>query len=95
MKGLYGQDINTNGKLVINKAFAGVGNPIKEFDCLVSILNFANRMAEKTGIVKAIQTKQALFNVKVACIKMNIIAPGATPNVTMSANESSCLPISE
>ena len=32
-----------NGKLVKNKALAGVGKPIKESDCLSSILNFAKR----------------------------------------------------
>jgi hypothetical protein len=34
-------------------AFAGVGNPIKEDVCRVSILNLANLNAEKTGIRKA------------------------------------------
>ena len=33
----------TKGKLVIKSAFAGVGNPIKELVCRVSMLNFANR----------------------------------------------------
>ena len=36
-----------------NEAFAGVGKPINEEVCLVSILNLAKRMAENTGIVKA------------------------------------------
>lgn len=45
-----------NGKDAINMALAGVGTPIKDSDCRVSILNLANRMAEKTGINKAINT---------------------------------------
>ena len=42
------------GKDAIKIAAAGVGNPIKEMVCLVSILNFANLIAEKMGIKKAI-----------------------------------------
>ena len=34
-------------------ASAGVGKPINEVVCLVSILNFANRIAEKIGNKKA------------------------------------------
>jgi hypothetical protein len=35
-------------------AAAGVGNPINAVVCLVSVLNFAKRIAEKMGIKKAI-----------------------------------------
>ena len=42
------------GKDAIKIAATGVGNPIKEVVCLVSILNFARRIAEKRGIKKAI-----------------------------------------
>ena len=31
-------------------AFAGVGNPLKDVVCVVSILNFARRNAAQTGI---------------------------------------------
>ena len=39
------------GKEAINIAAAGVGNPIKEEVCLVSRLNFANRIAEKIVMI--------------------------------------------
>ena len=42
------------GKDPINIAAAGVGSPINEFDCLLSILNFARRIDEKIGNKKAI-----------------------------------------
>ena len=37
-------------RLPQNKAFAGVGKPIKEDVCLVSMLNLANRKAEKAHL---------------------------------------------
>ena len=37
----------------IKIAFAGVGKPIKDSDWRISLLNFANRIAEKTTIEKA------------------------------------------
>ena len=39
---------------VRNNAFAGVGTPINESVCRVSILNLASRKAEKTAIISAI-----------------------------------------
>ena len=42
-----------SGIAAIKIASAGVGNPIKEVVCLVSILNLANRIAEKIGNKKA------------------------------------------
>ena len=36
-----------------NKAFAGVGIPMKEQVCLVSMLNFASLRAEKAEMRKA------------------------------------------
>ena len=38
------------GKELIKRALAGVGRPINELVCLVSMLNFASRSAEKTAI---------------------------------------------
>jgi hypothetical protein len=38
----------SNHSPVINRALAGVGNPIKVSLCLSSVLNLARRMAEKT-----------------------------------------------
>lgn len=42
-----------NGKAVKKMVFAGVGKPINETDCLVSILNFANLNIDMKGINKA------------------------------------------
>ena len=42
----------SNGIDPINIALAGVGSPIKLSVCLWSILNFARRKAENTGIRK-------------------------------------------
>ena len=50
-----GELYNIRGIDPINMAFAGVGNPIKLSVCLVSILNFASRNAENTGIRNAIK----------------------------------------
>ena len=36
-----------------NKALAGVGTPINELVCRVSILNFARRIAENIGLIRA------------------------------------------
>ena len=38
---------HNTGNEAINMALAGVGNPMNEVVCLVSILNFANLNAEK------------------------------------------------
>ena len=43
-----------NGMEQIRSVFAGVGTPIKELVCRVSILNFANRMQEKIVIKNGI-----------------------------------------
>ena len=43
--------VKTSGNETKTIAFAGVGRPIKESDCRVSILNFARRKAEKTVII--------------------------------------------
>ena len=40
-----------------NKALAGVGRPIKEWLCRVSILNLPNRKAEKAAMIKAVYGK--------------------------------------
>ena len=52
----------TKGKALINNAFAGVGRPIKESDCRVSILNFASLNAEHAAMVKAIQGNKESAN---------------------------------
>ncbi len=43
-----------NGIAAINIARTGVGNPINEVVCLLSILKLAKRIAEKIGISNAI-----------------------------------------
>ncbi len=74
----------------INKACAGVGTPMKESLWRVSILNFANRMAEKTASNKPIHDHSPSPEV----LNIFFIAmAGSTPKVTMSASESSSLPI--
>ena len=43
--------------LAQNNAFAGVGRPINEVVCRVSILNLPNRSAENTAIMNAVYGK--------------------------------------
>ena len=83
-------------------ACAGTGRPKKDFVWRVSILNFANRSAEKTGIANAESRSnlyiQNSFHDKLynrLSIKLNSIIPGATPKLTTSANESSSFPMGE
>ena len=99
------------GNEQINKAVAGVGTPMKELVWRVSMLNFANRIAEKIVIKKATKGTHSgnvnklsmvvLFSLSTDPLvaasesNKNIITPGTTPKVTISANESSCFPISE
>jgi hypothetical protein len=76
-------------------AFAGVGKPIKIALCRSSMLNFANRNAEKTAMRNAEKLKKCHSTGKLSCITEKTIAEGATPKLTMSAKESSSLPIGE
>ena len=82
-------------------AATGVGKPINEVVCRVSILKLAKRIAENIGISRAkISGKKkpsilASLNMILWCnwyIKWNKIIPGATPKVTISAMESNCFP---
>ena len=77
-----------------NIAFAGVGIPIKEDVCRESILNFANRKAEKTGIRNAMYGKNEFSGV-ITLNHEKRMTPGATPKLTTSDKESSCFPTSE
>jgi len=45
----FSEYANTIGNEAIKMAVAGVGNPKKLSFCLLSVLNFANRIAENTG----------------------------------------------
>jgi len=47
------ESVLISGIAAIKIADAGVGKPINEVVCFVSILNFANRIAEKIGNKKA------------------------------------------
>ena len=42
-------------------AFAGVGNPLKDFACVSSILNIASRKAAHTGIIAAMAIMSIVF----------------------------------
>lgn len=81
-------------------AFAGVGTPMKEVVCRVSRLNLANRKAEKAAMrnaVYGIYASKGIRNVGV-CTSLNkekMMNAGATPKLTLSANESSSFPIVE
>jgi hypothetical protein len=78
-----------------NKALAGVGNPKKLVVWRSSMLNFAKRSAEKTGMINPINGSQSGTFTSVHPISATTTAPGANPKLIMSASESSCLPISE
>ena len=88
----------------INSALAGVGSPINESLCRVSMLNFANRNAEKTAMINAgtathhpqvqISTGNPCFLAAVNN-RAYMIEAGATPKLTISASESSSFPIAE
>jgi len=42
-----------SGRAVMNKALAGVGRPLKESDCEMSVLKTASRIAENAATAKA------------------------------------------
>ena len=82
----------------MNIANAGVGRPIKLVSCFVSTLNFARRIAEHNGVIEAnrkgINKTPCSWVSNILLNSLNKIIAGAIPKVTMSANESSCFPIS-
>jgi hypothetical protein len=80
----------SDGNPQIKSAWAGVGTPMNASLCRVSILNLANRMAAKTGNAKPIHDHTPLPE---AAKRFFIMTPGSTPKLTMSASESSSLPI--
>lgn len=87
---------------VQNMAWAGTGSPINDDFCRASVLNFASRKAEKTGIANEHSIKILIRGGVLHCVevarsfkKQNSIMPGATPKLTMSARESRSLPIGE
>ena len=77
----------------MNSALAGVGSPMNESVCRVSILNFASLSAENMVRKNAVYGSTLLG--EIVLISWNITMPGRTPKLTMSASESSSLPIGE
>ena len=97
-KGLSKRRVISRGSEAINRPIAGVGRPVNESSCPLSILNLAKRKAEKTGSKTAMIVIYGgipyFHSFSPIIIKWNIIAPGATPKETISDKESNCLPIS-
>ena len=80
----------SEGSPQMNNACAGVGTPINESDWRVSILNLANRRAANTANDNPTndhRTKPAPSSM------MTIDIAGSTPKLTISASESSSLPM--
>jgi len=77
----------------IKSAFAGVGKPLKESLWVSSILKMANRNAENAAIAKA--RKGSHSDVVELPMSLYMTTAGNTPKLTMSASESSSLPIGE
>ena len=73
-------------------AFAGVGTPIKLSLWRVSMLNLASLIAENMGTNKKVYWLIQKPGPIQAFARLYKIKPGATPKLTTSANESSCLP---
>ncbi len=80
----------SDGNPQMKSACAGVGTPMNASLCRVSILNLANRTAAKTGSAKPIHAHTPMLEV---VNRFLIMMPGSTPKLTMSASESSSLPI--
>lgn len=74
-----------------NIAFAGIGIPMNDVVCRVSILNLARRIAPATGISNAVHGSHCRASVQ-PLMRLNTIIPGATPKVTRSDRESSSFP---
>jgi len=82
-----------NGRDVINMELAGVFNPLKESCCVSSTLKIARRNAEQIAIKKA--TKGIYGLDEDASIILYMTNDGSNPKLTMSASESSSLPIGD
>jgi len=85
-----GKAVINEGIPQINNAWAGVGTPINESLWRASILNFARRMADKTVNARPIHDHAPAPE---AVNKFFIKIPGNTPKLTISASESSSLPM--
>ena len=91
-----------NGIEATKIAKTGVGRPINDFSCFISMLKFVALLL-KIATINAIKYGAILFNSNKLLIisslyfdniKLNKIKLGATPNVTISAIESNCFSIS-
>src|SRR5260221_2411374 len=80
-----------NESEVIKIVLAGVLRPLNESCCVSSTLKMASRKAEQTAIKKPTKGRYGLF--EMAAIILYITKAGSKPKLTMSANESSSLPI--
>ena len=83
------------------RALAGTGNPMNEVAWRVSMLNLANRNAEKTGMSSALNAHSDWYSLSMPwntlswAMKYIAINPGASPKLMRSASESSSLPSGE
>src|SRR6478609_4119096 len=82
-----------NGSDVINIELAGVFNPLKESCWVSSTLKIARRNAEQIAIKKATKGRYGLD--EDASIILYMTNDGSNPKLTMSASESSSLPIGD
>ena len=81
------------GKEVINKVLEGVFNPLNESDCVSSTLKMARRKAAQTAIKNPTYGSQSTGDTGTNILY--ITNAGSKPKLTMSASESSSLPIGE
>src|SRR5258708_38217496 len=82
-----------NGREVMKMVLAGVLRPLKESCCVSSTLKMASRKAEQTAINNPTKGKYGLEDE--AAIILYMASAGSNPKLTMSAKESSSLPIGE
>ncbi len=82
-----------NGSEVMNNVFDGVFNPLNESLCVSSTLKIAKRRAAPTAIKKATNGIQSLLLTPNNILYMT--REGSNPKLTISAKESSSLPIGE
>ena len=82
-----------NPSVTHTSALAGAGSPRNDDVCRMSRLNLASRHAAASGISKAIYDSHD--GLARSCIMWKRINPGAMPEVTRSAKESSSLPIGD
>ncbi len=91
----------TSGSDAMSNPAAGIGTPLKPYCCVLSRLNLAKRYApaaaiNNDGTSHSIETSRpSSCFAKLSRKNWYTISDGATPKLTISARESSCLPISD